>query len=157
MEYKVISADCHIDIPWLPADLFVLQAPNKLKERMPRVVDTKEGRQWIAEGQPLAWVAGAGLTGAWGPYVRGESRRLDRMEEEGRLFSDGQNGLFHPTTPEIVSAVGEDSIMWGSDYPHPDSVFPDSRTVIQNDLTQLDEGVRRKIVCENAAKLYGFK
>ncbi len=101
MEYKVISADCHIDIPWLPADLFVSQAPSKLKEHMPRVVETKEGKQWVAEGQLLAWVAGAGLTGAWNPYVPGLSSRLDRMEEEGKFFSEGQRGLFHPTTPEL--------------------------------------------------------
>ena len=59
-------------------------------------------------------------------------------------------------TDEIVSIVGEDNIMWGSDYPHPDGVFPDSRQVIDADLSHLDERVLRKILCDNTAKLYNF-
>ena len=57
---------------------------------------------------------------------------------------------------EFVRAVGEDNLMWGSDYPHPDGVWPDSRQVLEQDLGQLDEGIRRKVVCENAGRLYGF-
>ena len=97
---KVISGDCHIDIPWLPADLFLSNAPAHLKERMPHVVETSEGKQWVADGTLLGWVAGAGLTGLWDPYIPGESRHSDRMEEFG-FFSDGLKGLFHPTTPEL--------------------------------------------------------
>ena len=100
-EGKVISGDCHIDIPWLPADLFVTQGPAHLKDRMPRVEDTANGKQWVADGAYVGWVAGAGVgarAGAWDPYVPGISKRMDRMEEE-RFFSDGAKGLFHPTDP----------------------------------------------------------
>jgi len=41
--------------------------------------------------------------------------------------------------------------MWGSDFPHPDGIWPDSR-----ELAGRPAGVRRKIVCENAARLYNF-
>ena len=58
-------------------------------------------------------------------------------------------------TPEIIEAVGEDNILWGSDYPHPDSVWPESQDVIQRNLGHLDEDLRRKLVCENAGKRYG--
>ena len=37
MHYEVISADCHIDLPWLPEDLFTSRARAELKERMPYV------------------------------------------------------------------------------------------------------------------------
>ena len=47
---KVISGDCHVDIPWLPADLFTSNAPSHLKDRMPHVEDTKDGEQWFAGG-----------------------------------------------------------------------------------------------------------
>jgi predicted TIM-barrel fold metal-dependent hydrolase len=102
-EGKVISGDCHIDIPWLPADLFVSNAPARLRDKMPKVLDTDQGKQWFADGQQLGWVAGAGIgeeEGAWNPYKPGLSNRLDRMEDVG-FFSDGQRGLFHPTTPEL--------------------------------------------------------
>ena len=36
-EGKVISGDGHIDLPWLPDDLFVANAPSHLKTRMPEV------------------------------------------------------------------------------------------------------------------------
>ena len=54
----------------------------------------------------------------------------------------------------IVPLIGEDNIMWGSDYPHPDSLWPDSRAVLDRNLSAISPGVRRKIVSENAAKLY---
>ena len=37
MRYDVISADCHIDLCWLPPDLFTANASAPLKDRMPFV------------------------------------------------------------------------------------------------------------------------
>ena len=59
-------------------------------------------------------------------------------------------------TDEMVSLIGENNIIWGSDYPHPDCVWPDSRQVINDNLGHLEDCVLKKIVCENTAKLYGF-
>ena len=102
-EGKVISGDGHIDLQWLPGELFVENAPSHLKEQMPVVKETNDGEQWFVDGMPLGiWVAGArvGLKGWWEPYVPGDSTRLDKMEEHG-FFSDGQKGLLHPSTPEL--------------------------------------------------------
>lgn len=57
---------------------------------------------------------------------------------------------------KLLDVLGIDNVMWGSDFPHPDGVWPDSREFIENELGHLSDGVRRKIVCENAARLYGF-
>jgi hypothetical protein len=35
-------------------------------------------------------------------------------------------------------------------------VWPDSKQIIRENLGNLDERVRRKVVCENAGRLYGF-
>ena len=35
MKYDVISADCHVDLIWLPPDLFTESASQAFKERMP--------------------------------------------------------------------------------------------------------------------------
>ena len=49
MQYRRISADCHLDMIWLPPDLFTSQAPRDLKDRMPFVTERAErkgmGRQ----------------------------------------------------------------------------------------------------------------
>ena len=99
---KIISGDCHVDIPWLPEDTFTSRAPAHLKDKVPHVVDTAEGKQWYAGDSLLGWVAGSGIglkPGGWDPYVSGVSKRMDRMEETG-FFSDGLEGRLHPTTPE---------------------------------------------------------
>ncbi len=44
MKYDFISADCHIDLIWLPPDLFTSNARADLKERMPYVTDTRKGK-----------------------------------------------------------------------------------------------------------------
>ena len=100
MENKVISGDGHVDIVWLPEGLFVSEAPARLKERMPKVIETKEGRVWVANGTRLGSVAAAALTGSFEPYAPGLSHHLDRMEELG-FFSDAQRGRLHPTTPDL--------------------------------------------------------
>jgi predicted TIM-barrel fold metal-dependent hydrolase len=57
---------------------------------------------------------------------------------------------------KLIDDLGPDTIMWGSDFPHPDGVWPDSSEYIQRELGHLPAAVRQKIVCENAGKLYGF-
>lgn len=59
------------------------------------------------------------------------------------------------TIMEYVSkAVGSDRIMWGSDYPHPDSTYPNSRQWIADSLGTLPAADRARIVGGNAMALY---
>ena len=46
--------------------------------------------------------------------------------------------------------------MWGSDYPHPDGVWPESSKYIEEQFEGLPPDVVHKITCENAAKFYGL-
>jgi len=48
MQYQVISADGHIDLPWLPPDLFTANASKEFKDRMPYVTDSGKGPIWVA-------------------------------------------------------------------------------------------------------------
>jgi uncharacterized protein len=52
---------------------------------------------------------------------------------------------------------GVDNCMWSNDYPHPNSTWPNSRQVIERDLGHLPADVRRKLVCDNVARLYNLK
>src|SRR3989442_1644177 len=65
---------------------------------------------------------------------------------------------FHtdPMGIKLIADLGADRVMWGSDSPHPAGVCPDSREYIQKELGPLPADVRRKAICENAARLYGF-
>ncbi len=52
---------------------------------------------------------------------------------------------------------GQDTFMWGSDFPHSDSTWPNSRKVIDENLAGVSEAIARKVVFDNAAKLYGME
>lgn len=58
--------------------------------------------------------------------------------------------------PAITPLVGEERIVWGSDYPHHDATFPGAVTEILATISGLPEEARRKIAGENAARLYGL-
>ena len=55
-----------------------------------------------------------------------------------------------------VGLVGEDNVMWADDYPHTDTTWPHSHKVIEEHFGGMPEETRRKIVCDNAARLYGW-
>ena len=102
----------------------------------------------------------------WLPYV------LDRMDEEyherfthlelamapsgyfrRQMFATFQNdeaGLL------LAERIGVENLMWGNDFPHGDGVWPDSITTIEKQFAEVSDAVRQAIVCDNAARLYGF-
>ena len=55
---------------------------------------------------------------------------------------------------QMAHLIGEDNMMWGSDYPHPDGVWPDSKQIIQETMGGMDPKVLTKITRDNAVKLY---
>ena len=46
--------------------------------------------------------------------------------------------------------------MWGSDFPHSDSTWPNSLEVIARDLEGVPDDERRLMTPDNVAALYGF-
>ena len=78
MRYNRISADCHLDLIWLPPNLFASEAPQALKERMPCVADGPDGPRWVAKnGATFGLAGGAGASGT--KYVPGKQLRVDVM------------------------------------------------------------------------------
>jgi predicted TIM-barrel fold metal-dependent hydrolase len=59
-----------------------------------------------------------------------------------------------PIGPMLFRFFGEDNFMWASDFPHTDSTWPHSLKVIERDFEQVPDGVKQKIIRDNAAKLY---
>ena len=110
MNYRIISADDHIDLQWLP----------------------DAGDFWRAHG-------GLPLTMAPRAYFR---------RQVWATFQTDHVGL------RLVDALGADRVMWASDYPHPDSTWPNSRQVIAAQMSGLSEATRRKVTCDNACALY---
>ncbi len=100
MRYEMISADCHLDLCWLPTDLFVTQASGEMRERMPYVEEGPDGKKrWLTKkGAQLGLVNGMGSAGR--EYVPGRIHRADRMAETG-LYSDGAKGIRRLSDPDL--------------------------------------------------------
>src|SRR2546429_199551 len=276
--YQRISADCHLDMLWLPPDLFTSNASEKLKDLMPYVAENSDGvKRWTDNaGAEYGLCGGVGATGT--PHVPGKQLRADKMAEAG-LYSDYfEKGMPRPgdplweavnetqlplhfhtfpaTDPELrkslepsisrrmtysglvrfqmtlatiltdmmgaavferfpnirmvlgesgigwipyvidrmdfeykdqyqdlklkklpseywrnqcratfqydrigtklIEDMGVETLMWGSDFPHPDGVWPESKKYIDEQFAHLPADVTYKMTCENAGKFYGL-
>jgi len=102
----------------------------------------------------------------WIPYVlqRMDAEWEDQFKDLGLQMPPTQywrrqcRATFQtdPIGIKLLDDLGHDNVMWGSDFPHPDGVWPDSQEYLQKELGHLPADVRRKVVCENAGKFYGL-
>ena len=86
VKYKIISADSHIDLIWLPPDLFTKNASAAFKDRMPYVVDSPEGPRWTSKNNISAARGRANFAGGVGSsgrkYVPGMAVRTGPLTGE---------------------------------------------------------------------------
>lgn len=99
MKHRAISGDSHIDMSWLPPELFVSQAPADFRDRMPFVEDTPKGPRWTTHsGLHLGFTCALGATGRL--YEPGKIERADRMAAEG-LYEDAKRGIRRISDPQL--------------------------------------------------------
>jgi predicted TIM-barrel fold metal-dependent hydrolase len=99
MRYEMISADCHLDLCWLPTGLFTANASPSFRDRMPYVTDGPKGPVWVTKkGASLGHVNGMGSAGR--EYVPGRIHRADRMASTG-LYEDGKKGIRRLSDPDL--------------------------------------------------------
>lgn len=76
MGYRIISADSHLDLQWLPHDAFTSRVPAEWKDRVPHVEETPKGKFWTVNGQTMV------RAGWYGPGLNG-GKRGELLEKEG--------------------------------------------------------------------------
>jgi predicted TIM-barrel fold metal-dependent hydrolase len=54
----------------------------------------------------------------------------------------------------LVHQVGEENILFETDFPHPTCLFPAPLETAERNMAELSDTARRKILGENALKLY---
>ena len=64
-------------------------------------------------------------------------------------FENNRNKL-----PDLIDAVGEDRILFETDFPHPTCLYPSPLDTVESKMATLPAGVRAKIMGENARTLY---
>jgi uncharacterized protein len=113
-KYRFISADDHIDLRWLPKDLWTARLPGRLRARGPHVVETEKGACWSWEDQIFSphgyYTAAQGSGAMWaiergGVMREGELRptttdlRLSDMDRDGAEASI----MYGPTDPMAIA------------------------------------------------------
>ncbi len=91
MDYRIVSADDHIDLTWLPKDLWQKRVPAQWRDRAPKVADTSEGPYWMCDGD--RWESWGGRRGAAGA----QGGRRTALERGGVL----EPGVLRPTTTSL--------------------------------------------------------
>jgi predicted TIM-barrel fold metal-dependent hydrolase len=64
-------------------------------------------------------------------------------------FETGRGDLQH-----LIDAVGEDNVMFETDFPHPTSLHPNPLEIVRERIFSLRRETQRKVMGENADKLY---
>ena len=61
-----------------------------------------------------------------------------------------------PEAVEAMDIIGVDQLMFATDYPHTASRWPNSMKVVERDTAGMDISIKRKLIRENALKLFGL-
>jgi predicted TIM-barrel fold metal-dependent hydrolase len=61
---------------------------------------------------------------------------------------------YHPDLQALIDQVGEDNVLFETDFPHPTCLYPDPLLAIEDKMAALRPETRRKVLSENAAALY---
>jgi len=107
---------------------------------------------------------------SWAPHVLStmDYTYRERHGEAFYRFKDGMrpSDFFHRNMVlsfqedaigiRLRDTIGVDSMMWGSDYPHSESTFPQSRKILAEILSGVPQDEQVKIVGGNTARVYGF-
>ena len=79
-------------------------------------------------------------------------------EKPSDLFKRQVYGTFQqsPTAMRLLEFWGPDNLLWATDYPHPDSIWPNSKKIMMETMGHLPPETIKKLTHDNAAKLYGI-
>ncbi|HTL86862.1 MAG TPA: amidohydrolase family protein [Acidimicrobiia bacterium] len=131
-------------------------------ERFPNLkfVMTEQGCSWIPEvlAQLDDVLARVRKHGAIGELRFRDEHILPKSATE-YFHQNVWLGVSFPRPADAAAAkesVGIDKFMWGSDYPHDEGTYPFSREALRQVFSSWSETDMRKILAENAAKLYDF-
>lgn len=104
----------------------------------------------------------------WVPYwlwrldeeYRGRSLEVPLINRKPSEYIKGGQCFFSCSPdewmiPAVAAAVGEDTIIFSSDYPHADGLFPNSVGAIR-ERADLSDSAKRKILGENAARFFNL-
>lgn len=120
----------------------------------------------VMERHPTLRFAFLESGGGWAPYwlwrldeqVRGFGRYAPEMKMKPSEYFRRQCWIAfegdEDTLPALLPHVGEQRVVWGSDYPHHDATFPGAVKKLKALIAPLSPTARQRILNTNARELY---
>jgi predicted TIM-barrel fold metal-dependent hydrolase len=122
MDYRIISGDGHMDIFFMPEDVFTANASSKWKDQVPHVIETDRGLRWEAGGTDR------GSVGSWKEFLENPTsehkRKIETFEKAG--LYEITDGRYPPANADVriqhLERDGVDAeVIYGLlDVPQPD-------------------------------------
>ena len=123
----------------------------------------------VFERHPRLTVAIVEFELAWVPHVLSTMDYTSRAPRRGDLPVRGRYAPERFFRRNVVlgfqedaigirlrDVIGVDNMMWGSDYPHSELTFPQSRKILTEILAGVPDNEQAKIVGGNTARVYNF-
>ena len=113
-----------------------------------RVATVETGHGWLPN-----WII---RLGSQVKFVKGATPALKSSPieyvQQGRVFCGIENHEGPKMTKAVVDILGDGVLLYQSDYPHPESLFPNSVDTVLEWKGTLGEPATRKLMGENAAR-----
>ncbi|HWW65659.1 MAG TPA: amidohydrolase family protein [Sphingomonadaceae bacterium] len=110
---------------------------------LPWLIEELDYRHWRLWEAKDYWAERGGI-----PLVHKPSELFKRQ-----VYATFQES---PTAIRLLDFYGSNNLLWASDYPHPDSVWPNSHAAIERQMGHLPGDIVRQLTFGNAARLYGL-
>jgi predicted TIM-barrel fold metal-dependent hydrolase len=124
----------------------------------------------VFERHPTLTLAIVEFELSWAPHILStmDYTYRERHGEAIYRFKDGMrpSDFFHRNVVlsfqedgvgiRLRDEIGVNNMMWGSDYPHSESTFPQSRKILAEILAGVPTDEQAKIVGTTTARVYGF-
>lgn len=91
----------------------------------------------------------------WDEMAPDESKLLERRPKE--YFKDHIYATFwfeDHGVKHFIESLGADNLLFETDFPHPTCLYPESQDHLAQVLARLEPSVRRRVIQDNAVKLY---
>jgi len=154
-------------ILWIAETTFFSRRPltqmlvSGVFERFPalRFVLTEQGASWIGPllAQLDSYHGQMKSVGRIGE-LKYDSDRVLPLKPSEYFKRNCWVGVSFPSPGEAASRedIGVDRFMWGSDYPHDESTYPDTREGLRRSFSGTPKDELQQVLAGNAAALYGF-
>lgn len=120
-----------------------------------KVVSAENDAGWaghLLEASDYAWRRGRRIARARGRFP------MDCEYEPSHYFHKNIRVTFMRDRTAVLAEeiIGEDTLMWGNDFPHHVSTWPNSQKVLATHFDDQSEEKRHRIVCGNVRELYNI-